>query len=195
MRARQIESLSSAFEDDPVMRYLIPDQRVRVKALPLLMTFFIALSDFSGYLESEGDEAAGVQICFPPGKYPIFFLRMLPAIIRYSIPAFRVGIRPGIIIRALRFLWQIERLHPREPHWYVLIIGVNARRQGLGIGAKVMAPLLARADQNREAVYLESSNRRNIDFYERQMFKLLNEIQPLPDSPPMWRMLRPATGG
>jgi hypothetical protein len=58
-----------------------------------------------------------------------------------------------------------------------------------------MAPLLARADQNREAVYLESSNRRNIDFYERQMFKLLNEIQPLPDSPPMWRMLRPATGG
>jgi GNAT superfamily N-acetyltransferase len=79
--------------------------------------------------------------------------------------------------------------HPHQPHWYLNVLSTVPERQSQGLGARTLDPVLAICDSERIPAYLESSNPRNIPFYERQGFVLTGEI-PLPDGPclyPMWR--------
>jgi Acetyltransferases len=79
--------------------------------------------------------------------------------------------------------------HPHEPHWYLPIIGVDPPHQGRGLGEQLMAHALARCDADRLPAYLESSNPRNLSFYQRHGFEALGRIQ-VGSSPTLVPMLR-----
>ena len=84
---------------------------------------------------------------------------------------------------------QMDRYHPREPHWYLPFIGVDPSQQGKGYGAALMSHALTPCDRDRALAYLESSNPKNIPLYERHGFELLGTIQ-AGASPPIFPMLR-----
>jgi ribosomal protein S18 acetylase RimI-like enzyme len=87
-------------------------------------------------------------------------------------------------------LTRIEKHHPSEPHWYLEAIGTVPEARGRGIGPSVLTPVLERCDATGLPAYLESSNPRNISFYERHGFVAM-PLFPLPDGcppiTPMWR--------
>jgi GNAT superfamily N-acetyltransferase len=84
--------------------------------------------------------------------------------------------------------------HPREPHYYVRIIGVRAARQGRGLGSTLMQPTLEKADADGLPTYLEASSERSAALYERLGFVHLRKLE-LPDGgPPVWSMRRPPNG-
>ena len=68
--------------------------------------------------------------------------------------------------------------HPEELHWYLWILGIDTSQQGRGLGVLLMEPVLARCDLDGIAAYLESSNPRNVPFYERQGFEVRSEFHP-----------------
>jgi GNAT superfamily N-acetyltransferase len=79
--------------------------------------------------------------------------------------------------------------HPHDrPHFYLFIVG--AAVQGRGIGARVLAPVLARCDADGLGAYLESSSARNVPFYERLGFEVRWEERPAADGPTMRGMWR-----
>ncbi|MEX0847746.1 MAG: GNAT family N-acetyltransferase [Ilumatobacteraceae bacterium] len=82
--------------------------------------------------------------------------------------------------------------HPSaEPHFYLFVIG--AAEQGLGVGGRLLQPVLERCDTDGLPAYLESSNSRNLSFYERHGFEVQWEGRPEPDGPlfhGMWRAPR-----
>ncbi len=84
---------------------------------------------------------------------------------------------------------RMSSFHPREPHWYLPLIGVDPSRQGQRLGDQLMTHALARCDADGLPAYLESSNPRNIPFYERQGFEALGKIQ-AGSSPTIVPMLR-----
>ncbi len=84
---------------------------------------------------------------------------------------------------------QMERYHPREPHWYLPFIGTDPSQQGKGYGGALMKHALIPCDRDRKLAYLESSNPKNIPLYERHGFELLGTIQ-VGASPPIFPMLR-----
>jgi ribosomal protein S18 acetylase RimI-like enzyme len=84
---------------------------------------------------------------------------------------------------------QMGRYHPREPHWYLPLIGVDPLHQGKGYGAALMQHALIPCDRDHTLAYLESSNPKNIPLYERHGFELLGTIQ-VGASPPIFPMLR-----
>ena len=73
-------------------------------------------------------------------------------------------------VRLLKLLGAVERAHLREPHYYLFAIGADPAQQGRGVGAALMAPMLARCDAERVPAYLESSNPANLTFYRRHGF-------------------------
>jgi ribosomal protein S18 acetylase RimI-like enzyme len=79
--------------------------------------------------------------------------------------------------------------HPHQPHWYLPLIGVDPAHQGQGLGDRLMVHALARCDADGLPAYLESSNPRNIPFYERHGFEALGKIQ-VGSSPSIVPMLR-----
>jgi GNAT superfamily N-acetyltransferase len=85
---------------------------------------------------------------------------------------------------------ELHHRHALRPHWYLWAIGVVPSRQGEGLAAKLMAPILARADQANVDCYLETQYSKNVRIYERQGFAVA-EMRELPGRPyPVWGMLR-----
>jgi ribosomal protein S18 acetylase RimI-like enzyme len=88
-------------------------------------------------------------------------------------------------------LEKMDEFHPKEPHWYLAIVGVDSAHQGKGLGAQLMESGLARCDEEGLIAYLESSNPANISLYERHGFRVVGEIQ-IDEAPVTTPMLRPA---
>jgi ribosomal protein S18 acetylase RimI-like enzyme len=84
---------------------------------------------------------------------------------------------------------QMAGYHPHEPHWYLPLIGVDPAHQAKGIGDALMAYALERCDRDKVPAYLESSNPRNVPFYQRHGFEPIGAIQ-AGTSPTLVPMLR-----
>ncbi len=84
----------------------------------------------------------------------------------------------------------LERKHPRRPqHYYLAVLGTDPAAQGIGLGSAVLRPVLDRCDSDGVGAFLESSKERNIDFYARHGFRVMEEIRLL-RGPSMWKMWR-----
>ena len=79
--------------------------------------------------------------------------------------------------------------HPSEPHWYLPLLGVDPLYHGKGIGSALLRHAITKFDSDNVIAYLESSNPRNIPFYERHGFEKLGTIH-VNEFPPIVPMLR-----
>ncbi|MFD0689389.1 GNAT family N-acetyltransferase [Actinomadura fibrosa] len=186
--------LGRAFDDDPVWRWLLPDDGSRVRRLTLL--FRTALRHVHlrhGATEATGRGAAveAAALWDPPGQWHI----PLATQARQALPLLRVfGAR---VPAALRTLGEIEAHHPREPHWYLSVLGTDPAAQGNGLGGALLRSRLDRCDAGALPAYLESSKEQNVPYYERFGFRVTRELAlPGKGCPPVWLMWRdPAPGG
>ena len=89
----------------------------------------------------------------------------------------------------------VAEYRPSEPHWYLPVMAVDPAYQGGGLGGALLADACARLDREGAAAYLESSNQRNVPFYERHGFEALGviEVGALPPIVPMLRTAREIT--
>ena len=74
-----------------------------------------------------------------------------------------------------------RRLHHAPAAHHLNVLGTDAAMQGKGLGSKVIRVGIARADAEGVPCYLESSNPRNVPFYQRHGFVVIEEIYPLKD--------------
>ena len=77
-----------------------------------------------------------------------------------------------------------------EPHWYVAALGVDPEVQGQGLGSVLMAHGMARADRDGRPIYLETETERNVGFYRRFGFDVVEEFIPEGLNVPMWLLAR-----
>ena len=176
-------SLAQAFEDDPVMIFLFPGEGERIERLRRFFLLLTRIQHLPGGGCYTTEDNVGAALWDPPGKWRLPFttiLRASPSLI--SI----LGVR---LVTALRALGQIEKLHPKEPHWYLAVLGTAPEHQGKGTGSALLAPVLARCDSEGLPSYLESSKESNVPFYRRHGYEVTREIR-LPGGPPVWAMWR-----
>ncbi len=86
-----------------------------------------------------------------------------------------------------------ERWAPMR-HWYLFVLGVEPSRQEHGIGGALLEPVLGRADAGETPCYLETQYERNVPFYERHGFKVVQVGSVPDDGPRFWAMLRKPAG-
>ena len=140
------------------------------------------------------DQVLGIAVWLPPGRFPWSATRKLRA-----APAM-LG-----VLRAAppRFFWifarlgaNVERLHPKYPHWNLETLGIRHDAQGRGIGTRLMAPGLARADQAGLPCYLTTAKRENLAFLRAIWIEVADDALPLvPNGPTSWGMRRPPMTG
>jgi GNAT superfamily N-acetyltransferase len=183
-----IETLTAAFYDDPLVKYLLPIQKSRAKRLSIAMEFLLGFSSHECPIGTKGEEYAGVIGVSPPGHYPPPFLNTLTLLTKLVFKSLFSGMPLGVISQWLRIFAQFDKMHPAEPHWYVQILGVHPNHQGKGLGRKLLRPILRKADADGVSVYLESSNPKNLDFYRKHGFEVIQEITPV-DGCPLIRVL------
>ena len=175
--------LADAFGVDPVFEHLFPTGTPR-RAARLRHCFAVDVRR-SHRLDGtwvHGD--AGAAVWFPPGRALETTweqVRSAPAYLRMF------GRRFGV---AGRLASTMARHHPREPHWYLLYIGVTPQAQGTGVGGALLEAKLAECDASGVAAYLEATTEQSRELYLRHGFVERATLQ-LPDGgPPMYPMWR-----
>ena len=101
------------------------------------------------------------------------------------------ALRPGSQADPLEGLWQGydgELLHVTR---YLLALAVHPGHQGSGWGSQLVRHGLARAQSMRLPSYLETTNPRNLVFYQRHGFQLVGERVVAGGGPTVWGMLYP----
>ena len=99
---------------------------------------------------------------------------------------------PRALSRSLRWVGTWEKRDPKERHWHLGPVGVDAHLQGMGIGSKLMRVFCAQMDAAGEDAYLETDKPQNVRFYERFGFEVVGEEEVI--GVPNWYMARPAKG-
>jgi GNAT superfamily N-acetyltransferase len=178
-------SLARAFRDDPIFEWLLPGTDVEQRANRSERFFAtdtkIRVKEATAWCS--GDRA-GAALWAAPDRWRTSVpngLRLAAAIarsVRWRAPA------------ALASLSRIERAHPKEPHWYLAVLGTDPDHQGRGIGTALIEPVLERCDTEGLASYLESSKESNIPYYERFGWKVQRELPLGPKAPSVWAMWR-----
>jgi GNAT superfamily N-acetyltransferase len=179
------EALALAFADDPAWAHLLPDPVTRAERLLAFFTAEIGNLVPEHRLLWVTDDGSGAAIWAHPGRWRVPLMRTLRPVLRMS----------AVFGRRLPLaLWtqlRLERHHPRSPrHWYLHYIGVEPRRQGRGLGAALLAPVLELCDREGTPAHLESSSERNRALYERNGFALTETFDMPAGGPPLREMWR-----
>jgi ribosomal protein S18 acetylase RimI-like enzyme len=164
---RALDIFTLAFVDDPMLRWIFADGSAYLKHLGA------AQFGLGGRAVAAGtahvlDDFSAAAFWLPPGVTPDD--AALGSLIERAVPAERQADLGGVVE-------QMGQYHPHEPHWYLAVLGVDVSRQGRGLGSLLMKHALQRVDAERMTAYLESSNPRNIPFYERHGFEVVGRIQ------------------
>lgn len=176
------ESLTRAFWDDPVTSWFYPDEARRGDQLRKSFELRLKAVFMSRGENWTVDGLRAGALWAPPGTWQVGtreLIRMVPLL-------FDFGRRVGEVMRGLS---KLDELHPREPHWYLAVLGTEPEHQGEGHGSALLAKVLERVDREEAPAYLESSKADNLPFYGRHGFEVTGELV-LPDGPKLWTMWR-----
>ena len=179
--------LAKAFYDDPVTSWMLPDDSSRLTALtrafaPLARHHFLPRA---GSEVGVRDGVVGAATLWdPPGQRKPGLVEQL-----ITTPTMLWAFRSRVPA-SMRVMELMEKHHPEEPHWYLMLIGSDPAVRGAGFGHALMRSRLDRCDAEGSPAYLENSNPKNEAYYLRFGFEIMGEIK-LPDGgPPMWPMWR-----
>jgi ribosomal protein S18 acetylase RimI-like enzyme len=164
---RAVAALVAAFLTDPTARFAWPSPYDYLRAMPL------ALREFAGSSFEHGAACVSADLCgtalwLPPGVQPNG---------EAVEEIFRKTANPERLDDVLATFEKMGQWHPKEPHWYLALVGVEPNAQGRGLGAELMRHGVARCDQERALAYLETPNPRNIPLYQRHGFEVIGEFQ------------------
>ncbi len=180
---RIARTASRAFADDPVMRWLIPDDD-EYEAHHQVIFGNIARR----WLATDSlwctDDAAAMAGWVPPGRPEVEPDGVVP----FEHPDWRL-----VRFAALRDAMTANT--PPEPHWYLNMLATHPDWQRQGLGAALMATVFEIAGGDGLPCYLETETEVNVAYYQRHGFAVRSEWDVRTDDsegPHMWGMLRPA---
>lgn len=183
-------TLGRAFYDDPIMTWMLPDDRQRAKGLPRMFAIltrreFLARGGVE--VATHGSDIGAAALWEPPpGQHKqsrFEELLLMPAFLWI----FRSRVKKGQELTEL-----MKQVHPEEPHWYLAVIGSDPTVRGAGFGQALMRSRLDRCDGEHAPAYLEATKQETVPYYMRFGFEVTGEIK-LPDGgPSMWPMWRAA---
>ncbi|MEX2159594.1 MAG: GNAT family N-acetyltransferase [Dehalococcoidia bacterium] len=192
-REQVAEMLARAFFDDPLMMYVQPDSERRRRGDHFFFLRVIAYCDRYGVANTFASAPEGAALWLPPDAPTTSTLRM----VRSGMAALPFAMGFGAAMRFMTAGNYLESLHHRNMpprHWYLLVLGIEPERQGMGLGGAIIQPTLERADRERLPCYLETMKERNVTFYRKHGFDVVVEGELPKGGPHFWTMRREPIG-
>ena len=185
------EMLGRAFFDNSMAVYMLPDAEQRLEPLTFLFTAISRDCFFRGEVHTTA-AVIGSAAWFAPDSPPLTREAIQAA--HFNGLPHRMGAEPFQRLMVMKD--HFDGLRARdvpEPHWYLSTLGVDPPRQGQGVGSALLRPVLARADAAGLPCYLETDKARNVPFYQKHGFEVVEEgVLPGDGGYRYWTMKRPA---
>ncbi|MCY3636954.1 MAG: GNAT family N-acetyltransferase [bacterium] len=179
-RRDQIAAIwADAFEPDPMMRWVFPDDSTRQKSLMRWWGFLLDRMPPGAELHgtrvdgcvaywqsprSETNASGTADDSSGQSDWQAEFVAMMTELLGDLFPS------------RMEALGKMQQARLTEPHWYLSVLGTSPDQQSKGLGSRVLAPMLERCDRNGVLAYLESTNPANVGFYRRHGFESIDEF-------------------
>jgi len=165
-----VSTFTSAFFHDPVWGPAFPDEGRRgVQAAVMWRVYVTSALRYPWTLVTSNAEAAAVWI--PPEGIE------LTSEEASGLEGRLAQVTTADAARAIMSVGeQFDAAHPREPFFYLTILGTHADHRGKGLGMALLADGLARIDELGVPAYLESTNPANLKRYQSVGFAVRDEI-------------------
>ena len=179
--------LARAFQQDPLSRYVIPDDDERTRVLPLYFRTIIRSGLLIGKVWTT-PRIEGVAVWWS------VYSNLTGEKMREAGFGQNTSLMGDEALQRLRRVssheWQVHERTIQADHWYLLQLGVEPSLQGRGIGGALIAPMLKRADGENVACFVETEQPRNVPFYRRHGFELtVEDTEPI-SGVRFWSFLR-----
>lgn len=181
---RLLAVLVRAFDADPLVDWLVLDDRRRAKRLECLFRWLLRRTVPLGTSLTTADHAA-VALWSGPSQWRLSLvgqLLLFPRLIEVA------GIRR--LLSRIYGVSLMQKKHPAYPHHHLVALATEPALQGRGFGSRLLAEGLKRSDQLRLPAYLETAVERNVAFYQRQGFRVLEQFTLPRGGPRAWCMAR-----
>lgn len=176
---RAVGAIVLAFSADPAARWLYREPDEYLTHFPSFVRAFAGAAfghDSAFYV----DGFLGAAFWLPPEVRPDE--KAIFALLETTVPKEDRA-------EVFEIFEQMDRYHPKEPHWYLPMIGVEPTQQHKGIGSALLEHALRRCDREGMLAYLESTSPASVRLYERHGFAVSGQIQ-VGASPPIFPMVR-----
>ena len=178
-------ALARAFEDDPLQRYVFPDPVERAELSPAHFELVLKYGLLFGEVFATERCPSGTVVLLPPGSTDVTEERAAAA----GLDQLPASIGESAANRFGSVLGYLEPFHNNdvpEPHWYVMVVGVEPAARGLGLGRQLLHPMLSRARDEGHPCYLETAQPDNVPFYEHLGFRVVRHVVEPESGLPLW---------
>jgi ribosomal protein S18 acetylase RimI-like enzyme len=178
-----------AFFDDPLFAFVFPDDSDRRERVAWVMRMGVAYGCRYGHVETTAGMMLGHAVWLLPGDTQIVPERLAEA--GFTEPERYIG--EDSLARFSLFMEQVASVHEHlipEPHWYLMVLGVDPPYQGQGVGSTIIQSTLARADMEGRRCYLETAKPRNVAFYRKHGFEVVDQADISGGGLHIWMMAR-----
>lgn len=182
--------LARAFYNDPSVVHIEPDNVRRAQMLPMIYEVATRHAHLFGEAYTSAPDIEGAALWITPGSGDFTRDQMAAA----GGNRLSVAMGPeafGRFTALMTHMGGLRRTAMPSSHWYLNILGVEPSRQGMGIGSRLIQPVLERADESGVPCYLETMKARNVAFYRQHGFEIAVEGS-LNEGSHYWTMRRHA---
>jgi ribosomal protein S18 acetylase RimI-like enzyme len=176
--------LARAFATDPFVGWLVRGDKHRDAGFARFFQLSLRVLAMPHGQVFTNDERSGAALWVPPGKWKMGLLREIWLARHWSAICgwkrlLGVQLATAPLIAA----------HPKQPHHYLYVLGVDTAMQGKGLGRTLLAPMIERCDREHMPAYLETATERNLGFYQNLGFRITGDIT-VKRGPRVWLMWR-----
>jgi ribosomal protein S18 acetylase RimI-like enzyme len=180
--------LSRAFFTNPMTLYCLPDESERSNKLEWFLRIALRCGNKYGSVQTT-DSEEGAAIWLSPSNVYLNLFQLLKQ--GFSAAPLRLGMGPlGRLFNCLNYFEKLQRTDMPDDNWHLFLPGVNPPRQGKGIGSRLIKPILQRADAEKTSCYLETDKPGNVNFFQKNGFKINREDDVPKGGPHFWTMIR-----
>jgi len=188
-----VELFARAFHENPAWVWTLPDAARRDRILRFFYRAAIEYAFGHGRLLATRGALRGAAIVLPPER-PFLDGRGLSRAGLWQLP-FRAGLAAFSRFRTQgRGFGERQRSDAPARHFYLWEIAVDPGAQGLGIGTALLASIVAESERAGAPIYVDTTDPRNLAFYQRQGFGVVAHGAFTSASCRYWTLLRPAAG-
>jgi len=167
--------LGMALNDDPISIHVLPDSNERILKMKHVFQAVTCLGVRYGESYASSKNLEGVANWIPYKTFKEYKFRMLKCGIKAKI--YKLGLKASKRFKPIEeYGTKMHKKHAPGKHWYLETLGVDPKFQGKGIGSSLVIFKLKEIDLQGLPTYLETSTEKNVKFYEKLGFKVVEEV-------------------
>ena len=169
-KERIVDILARSFDDNKSVNYIVKQDKKRSQRMKKLMEYSFDVCNLFGDIFLSEDKKGCALIVVPDKKKTTFKSILLDVKLVLSV----IGL--SNVKKAMSRESKINKLHPKEPVYYLWFIGVDPAEQNKGIGTSLLKEIIAEAKKKQRPIYLETSTPKNIPWYEKFGFIIYDKL-------------------